>query len=307
MKKQKKTPRLRRWLIGGLFALAAIFIICVLSVGYIKSRIVYIERVTVYIDDLPAAFDGTTILFVSDIDMVGSSGPGAAAGFFSNLQKLEPDILILGGDYAGYTMMNKLNSTGDEQELSEDRREFFYALSGFSAPLGKYAVAGDNDSGAGSLASEMSLGQITLLSDSEGIIRLGDHSISIVGLKDFNDSGLSCSEISRNYLTSDCVIVVAHNPASIGGVMTAEAADTGQWCDLVLTGHTHHGQFVVGDRSLIQLSQQESRFDAGWSEVGGVYILVSPGLGCETVNLRLGTTPQVHLITLRQKQAFDFE
>lgn len=307
MKKQKKPPRLRRWLIGGLFALIAVFIFGALSYGYIKSRIVHIDRITIYLDDLPAAFDGKTILFVSDIDIVGVSGPGTASGVFKKLQKLQPDLLILGGDYAGYSLMNELNSTGDEQALSADRREFFYSLAGFHAPLGKYAVIGDNDAGAADIAAEMALGQITCISGSSGTIKLGDYSINLVGLSDTGSGSTNCSEISRNFTSDDCVIVVTHNPASISEVMTAEASDTGQWCDLILSGHTHHGQVVVGDRQLIPLTQQEMRFGSGWSNEGGVYILVSPGLGCETVNLRLGTTAQVHFITLRQKQAFNFE
>ena len=307
MKKQKKPPRLRRWLIGGLFMLIAVFMIGILSFGYIKSRIVYIDRTTVYLDDLPDAFDGKNILFVSDIDIVGVSSPGAAASVFKKLEKLQPDILILGGDYAGYNLMNKLNSTGDEQTLSDNRREFFYALAGFNAPMGKYAVIGENDINASDIASEMALGQITCISDTAGTLRIGDYSINLIGLADVSNKDANCSEIARSYSSNDCVIVVTHNPSAISEIMTAEASDTGQWSDLILSGHTHHGQVVVGERQLIPLTQQEMRYSGGWSNEGGVYILVSPGLGCETVNLRYGTTPQVHLITLRQKQAFNFE
>ncbi len=306
MKKDKKPPRLRRWLIGGLFALIALFVIGLLSFGYIRSRVVLIDRTTVYLEDLPDSFDGKTILFVSDIDMVGSSGPGVAKNLFKRLQKLNPDILILGGDYAGYTLMNRLNSTGDPLLMEEDRREFFSGISDFYAPMGKFAIAGENDLLAEDLAGEMTLGGITLLSDSAVTLTAGTGTVYLIGLKDYTQEGMSGSDIAANFSSGECVIVAAHNPASIGGVVTSEAKDTGQWCDLMLTGHTHHGQAVVGERSLLQLSQQETRFDSGWSNEGGVYLLVSPGLGCETVNLRLGTTPQIHLITLRKKQAFTF-
>ena len=303
MKKDKKPPRLRRLLIGGIFALIALFIVGLLAFGYIRSRVVLIERTTVYIEDLPASFDGKTILFVSDIDMVGISGPGVTQNCLKRLQKLNPDILILGGDYAGYSLMDRLNSTGDPILMEEDRRAFFVGLSEFYAPMGKYAVAGDNDSVAEDLAAEMSLGGITLLDDSVGTLTAGGGSIYLIGLKDHSEKGISGSDFAANFSSDDCVIVIAHNPASVGGVITSEARDTGQWCDLILTGHTHHGQAVVGERSLLQLSAQETRFGEGWSNEGGVYLLVSPGLGCETVNLRLGTTPQVHLITLRKKPA----
>lgn len=307
MKKQKKPPRLRRLLIGGLFALIALFILGALGYGYIRSRVVLIDRTTVYLEDLPDTFDGKTILYVSDIDMVGLSGPEAAAGLFGRLQKLNPDILILGGDYAGYTLMNTLNSTGDPITLEEDRKALFSALDTFYAPLGKFAVAGENDLTSQGLAAEMASGGITLLSDSAGVVTSGGQSICLVGLKDYSEDGMNGGDIAVNFSSDDCVIIVAHNPASLGSMITAEAKDTGQWCDLILSGHTHHGQAVVGERTLLQLTQQENRYADGWSKEGGVYVLVSPGLGCETVNLRIGTTPQVHLITLKKKQAFTFQ
>lgn len=300
MKKQKKPPRLRRILVGGLFTLIALSIACMLTYMHVVSRVVHVERVTLYLEDLPPGFDGKTILFVSDIDMVGLNGPGSAARLMGSLEKLEPDILILGGDYAGNSMLDKLNSTGDELALEEDRRALFSAIADFSAPLGKYAVAGDNDAGAEDLAEELALGRITYLEDSGGSILLGDEEIYIVGLSDYSQGSTAFSGVAASFSKDDCVIAVTHNPSLVSGMMTAEAADTGQWCDVILTGHTHDGQIRLGERSLIKLTQQEQRFPTGWSKESGVFILVSPGAGCEYVNLRFGTQAKVHLITLKR-------
>lgn len=300
MKKQKKPPRLRRILVGGLFTLIALSIACMLIYMHVISRVVHVERVTLYLEDLPPGFDGKTILFVSDIDMVGLNGPRSAARLMGSLEKLEPDILILGGDYAGNSMLDKLNSTGDELALEEDRRALFSAISDFSAPLGKYAVAGDNDAGADDLAGELALGRITYLDDSGGSIRLDDEEIYVVGLSDYSQGSTAFTGVAASFSKDDCVIGVTHNPSIVSGMMTAEAADTGQWCDLILTGHTHDGQIRLGERSLIKLTQQEQRFPTGWSKESGVFILVSPGAGCEYVNLRFGTQAKVHLITLKR-------
>lgn len=300
MKKQKQPPRLRVILVGGLFALIALTIAGMLLYMHVVSRVVHVERVTLYLKDLPPGFDGRTILFVSDIDMVGLNGPGSVTRLMDSLEKLEPDILILGGDYAGNSMLDKLNSTGDELALEEDRRALFSAIADFNAPLGKYAVAGDNDAGAEDLAAELSLGRITYLDDSGGSIRLGDEEIYVVGLKDYSQGSTAYSGIASGFSEGDCVIAVTHNPSSVSGMMTAEAGDTGQWCDVILTGHTHDGQIRLWDRSLIRLTQQEERYPTGWSKESGVFILVSPGAGCETVNLRFGTQAQVHLITLKR-------
>ena len=81
-------------------------------------------------------------------------------------------------------------------------------------------------------------------------------------------------------------------------MLTAEAGDGGAWCDVILTGHTHGGQAVIAGRSLLKLTDAETRYGSGWSKESGVHVLVSPGVGCESVNLRLNTKPTAHLITL---------
>ena len=72
------------------------------------------------------------------------------------------------------------------------------------------------------------------------------------------------------------------------------------WCDLILSGHTHGGQMIVGKHSMLTLPPRKPGIPPGWSKESGVFILVSQGVGCEIADLRLGTEAQVHLITLRR-------
>lgn len=300
MKKQKKPSRLTGWIIGGLFLLIAAAALALLGVGYINSRLVHVERTTVYIEDLPPSFDGKTLLFVSDIDMVGLSGPGAASGLMRKLERLGPDMLVLGGDYAGGSLFSKLNDTVSQTELEQKRLEFFGSLSEFQAPLGKYAVAGEQEAGAMDLRAELARGNVTLLADSAAKVGYGGESITLVGLDGATGAGVNFGGMARSFSSDECVIVITHDPANISGVITAEAADTGQWCDMALSGHTHGGQAVLGGRSLVTVSSQSERYPPGWSKESGVFILVSPGVGCDTVNLRLNAPARAHLITLKK-------
>lgn len=302
MKKQKKPSKLKRWVIAGIFIIIGIFIFGSLAAGYVISRITHVERVALMLDDLPAEFDGTTILYVSDVDMTGLSGYRSAAALFEKLGRLNPDILILGGDYANPSLFERINGSADASAMAEKRRKLFSALSDFRAPLGKFAVAGDNDP-PDTLAEELSLGGIALLSDSAVRIRAGDASLVIAGLSDHSGGLTNYSALSANCAAKDCVVVAAHNPASITGILTAEAQDSGTWSDVILTGHTHGGQAVLAGRSLFKISSAEGRYGVGWSKESGVHVLVSEGLGCETLNFRLGTRSTAHLITLKQKSA----
>lgn len=300
MKKNQKPPRIRRLVIGGLFLIIALAIAGVSIFSFCVSRVVNLERVTLYLDDLPAAFEGKTVLFLSDIDMVGLSTASGAARLLDKLALLKPDMLILGGDYASHSLFDVINSADDALKLESKRREFFSSLADFDAPLGKFAVAGENEADAADLRSEMALGGVALMSDEAVRIDLGGDTITLVGLSDYSKGLSNCAEISGKFSRSDCVIVISHNPSAISGVITTEAGDTGPWCDVMLTGHTHGGQMVLGGRSVLKLTDQEKRFPAGWTKESGTQILVSTGVGCETVNLRLGTSAKAHLITLKR-------
>ncbi len=300
MKKKKKGAAPGRRIVTGLFLAIALALLGTLGYAAVLARIAHVERVTLSAPDLPPAFDGLKILYASDIDMVGFTTPSGVARFFDRLETLDPDILILGGDYACASFWDNLNDTGSEQDLGDKRRALFAALRDFDAPLGKFAVAGEDEKDAENLAAELSLGGFTFLSDSGVTLEKDGAKIALVGLSDATSGKTDYGAIASTFFKGDFVIVAAHNPASAAGVLTAEAEDAGAWCDLMLTGHTHGGQVILFGRTLFRLTRRETRYLSGWHKESGTYLLVSEGLGCEAVNLRFGTSAQVHLITLRR-------
>lgn len=306
MKKKKQTPRLRRWILIGIFLLIALIVIGTLGYGWAMSRIVHVRRETVYLEDLPPEFDGKTLLFISDIDMCGLSGPGGASSLLKRLERLGPDVLLLGGDYASESLSDAVNHTRNDARMEKHRRKFFASLADFDAPLGKFAVSGENDAYAADLAGEMAAGGVQLLSDSSAYLKIGGSTLYLVGFKDYYDQNKAdYGGISSKVGNGDCVVAMCHNPATVSAILTGDAANTGQWCDLVLCGHTHGGQMVIGDRRLLSLSPDELRYPLGWSKQIGAHLLVSCGAGCDTVNLRAGTQAEVHFITLRRGVSLD--
>ena len=92
--KKRKGKKRRR--LGLKIALA--LLVC-LALGvfslYAASRVVHVRYATVHLRDLPAAFEGTTVLFVSDLDIHSASGARAAAAMMDALAPLQPDLLLL--------------------------------------------------------------------------------------------------------------------------------------------------------------------------------------------------------------------
>ena len=122
----------------------------------------------------------------------------------------------------------------------------------------------------------------------------------LVGLKDSGGEMRSLGQIAGRVQKGDCAIVLAHSPHEIAGIQTAEAGDGGTWADLILCGHTRDGQIRAGNRSLFALDEYEQRYRHGWFRENGSVLLTSGGAGCQLLNLRLGSSAEVHLITLRR-------
>lgn len=286
-------PRRR---IGRRIALFLAALIALFLLGtHINAKVVHVRYADVYLADLPDGFDGVTILFASDIDVCGLNTAKSAGRLFERLQDLHPDILLLGGDYASPSLFDRLNGGSDEQTA---RRDFFRAASGFQAPLGKYAVAGDNDGDSAQLALTLVGTGFELLDGSAAKITRGSDTLSIAGV---GTSG-ELTRLASGFGAKDCVIALAHSPDRIVDIQIAEAAGGGAWADLILAGHTHGGQLQIGGHSVLSLTEAEKRFLHGWTD-DGAPMLVTSGVGCEGANFRLGSEAEVWMITLKQKKS----
>ncbi|NLF28605.1 MAG: hypothetical protein GX592_11970 [Clostridiales bacterium] len=301
MASKKRFGRARRRR-GGARVAVAVLLCALMFFGYMyaQSRIVFVRYATVYIGDLPAAFDGVTILFAADIDLKGPGEARAAAKLFDRLKMLKPDMLLLGGDYAGPRLLKRLNGDGEEERAASARDAFLTSLKDFPAPLGKYAVAAADDALPERLQGSMDAAGIRLLADASAEIHRGGASVAVVGL--LPNSGKTAS-LAGKFSGRDCVIAVMHSPAEFARAVTADARDGGAWADLLLAGRTHGGQMRVAGRTLLELTEHERRCLSGWRKEGDAFLLTTQGVGCEAIDLRLNTQAEVHFITLKRAEA----
>lgn len=300
-KPQKKTMRGRRRAL--LPAILLAFLLAsggLLGAMSLQAHITHLKPAQLYLTDLPAAFDQTTILYISDVNIRSAGDSAAAMRTLRKLQQLQPDLLILGGDYSAATLLESLNgaSGGDTAKAAA----FIGELAAFSAPLGKFAVAGENDDAA-ALAPLFAASGVQLLENGCATVQKGADQLVIAGLSEEGVSKPPYEQIGGYFSGDECVIAVAHNPASYVGIRVAEARSGGAWADAVLSGHTLGGQIKIGDRTLRTLPEAERRCIAGWYYGDDLPMLVSQGLGCKGAKLRLGSDSEVWLITLRRPQA----
>lgn len=280
-------------------AIVLLFALLTVGIGALNANIVRVRRAEVVLPGLPNAFEGVRLLYVADIDICGINTPEKSGRLFEQLQSLKPDILLLGGDYNASSLIEILNRpAGSDDNLSDtvkDRASFFHYIYTYDTPLGKYAIASPEDADWDGLKRTMEEAGVTSLINERKAIQIGSDTLWLAGV---------CSESSSlnaagsAFKSNDCVITVAYSPTVLPILLTSEASDGGPWSDLTLCGHTHGGQIRLFGRNVLELDRQEQRLLSGWNTDTGQPILTTSGVGCEGVNVRLGSAPEVWLITL---------
>ncbi len=300
---RKKKTQVKKRTRGGWIALKVIFALVmalcmVFAYGAINANTVHVRYAETVIRDLPPAFDGCKVLFVSDIDLCGINSPEKAAGFINKLSAVEADMLLLGGDYTSTHILDILNQTENLGNKNKNREAFFRGIQNLDMPLGKYAVAGENDHDPEGLKAILKETGIKPLFNGHASVKKDGQQIHIVGFN-ANTSGVNFNNVANAFSSDDCVIALSHSPAAFPQILTAEAKDSGSWADLILAGHTHGGQIRLADKNIIKLSPQEETFLYGWKRESDSLILTTSGLGCEAANIRIGSNPEVWVITLK--------
>ncbi|MFH1736292.1 MAG: metallophosphoesterase [Actinomycetota bacterium] len=254
------------------------------AAAVINARHIRVEQVEAFSPALPPAFDGIRIVFACDFH----AGPFMSSRRMNRLvdmvNKLKPDILILGGDNVGGRRRGE---------------EIFYpAAKHFRARLGKFAVLGNHDSweGIGRARQGLKDAGIELLENSNAAVEKNKKRIFIAGLEDLWTGHPDIEATAQGITEKDFAILVTHNPDKLADALPA----TSSLWDLALAGHTHGGQVTLFGKGLTKPTKYGQRYRSGWKREHGVPILVSNGVGMVTVPFRLFAGPEMHVITLRR-------
>lgn len=249
----------------------------------ILERFLTVACAEIPVSDLPAPFDGTRLLFLSDVHAGPFLSRRALAKAFSRLAELEADVVIHGGDMA----------TSNVREIlpHED------AVGGLTAPLGAFAVFGNHDHYTGDLAGVARFFEgcgVRVLNNDAVALSRGGARIALAGIDDWNigrpDLDLAVAR-SADVAPAAPIVLVSHNPDA-----SLEASARG--VALTLSGHTHGGQVRLPGRPVF-VRMSRFRLDEGRFEHDGVHIVVSRGLGVSGIPLRIACAPEAVLVTLR--------
>jgi predicted MPP superfamily phosphohydrolase len=228
--------------------------------------------------------------------------PGLLAAVKRRLSAVSPDMIVFLGDLSeGLNPAAKLRNGRHGAER----------LSGLDAPLGCFAVLGNHDWHDDEDAQARRAGPVAAVDHltTAGFTVLQNHSVR-PGRNDIWLSGLESQQAFKGRkgepkrlgahdlaatleqaAGDDPIILLAHEPDIFPEIDDPRIV-------LTLSGHMHAGQIRPFGKALYAPSRHGTRFAYGRYEDGANTLIVSGGLGCSTIPLRIGIMPELTVVEI---------
>lgn len=249
--------------------------------GHLNALLPRTNQVNISLPKKVDSRDNLRIAMVSDIHLGTVISTRRLSKIIDHINFVEPDIILIPGDLV------------DEDLAPVIRQNLGAMFSNLEAPMGVYASTGNHEyiGGANAAVHYLRKNGIKVLRDTAVQIL---PKLWIIGRDDVESNRFageqrkSLKEIMANIPDNDVRIVLDHQPRAYD-----EARAEG--VDLILSGHTHHGQmwpFNYITQAMFPLSWGYKKFDE-------MHAYVSSGIGTWGPPVRLGNRPEVVVISLR--------
>jgi len=242
--------------------------------GQRNARKVAVRRNRVALRGLPKAFDGFTILHLSDLHV--DMNPGAMSRLIELLRDLAYDIAVMTGDYRGKTIGPYEPTLAG---LAEIRRHL-------KGPT--FGVLGNHDS-VRMVPGMEDMGIRMLLNECETLNRDGQR-LHLAGIDDAHYFRVdNIEKVAERLPEGECSILLSHTPEIYRQAAHADF-------DLLLAGHTHGGQICLPGSIPVTLdSKLPRRYGAGAWRYHAMQGYTSVGVGSSIVPVRFNCPPEITL------------
>ncbi len=195
----------------------------------IEAQVYRVRRIKIKNDKIQKSFNDFKIVFISDIHYGRFFRANRLIRIVNRINKLEPSIIIIGGDYLDISVKSKA-------DVSKYLDREFKILKKLKAKLGVFTVLGNHDyfTRRVSLLNEINSSSFTLLKNSKEIINMGENSIELIGVDDLVEGNPKINMFKEN--NKNFTIAISHNPDFFSDYKNLINYDLG------LSGHTHGGQ-----------------------------------------------------------------
>ncbi len=278
----------RTFLRRGMYGMTAV------SVGGIAYGMAFensnheVRTTEVEIPGLDPRLDGFVIGMISDIHSGIFMSRETMERYAGLTNSLGADLIVVTGDFVNGRV--------------EEVQPFGEAFSHLSAPHGIYGVLGNHDFYTGhvrTVAKNVEECGIRLLRDAETIIEAKGARFSLAGIDDVGSMTSARTRMERAYgrnLATLPRILMSHRPYYLKAAKEFAV-------DLMLSGHTHGGQVVLGrfGETTIAPASLASGFVWGLYQSGKTRLYVNRGIGTVGIPLRINCPPELTRIVLRSQ------
>lgn len=229
---------------------------------------------------LPAAFDGFTILLLTDLHLDGL--PGLTDRIITRLKERHFDLCLLGGDI-------RMETYGP---MAPSLRELRRLIPHIEAKHGIFGVLGNHD--CIEMLPDFEEAGVLMLVNDAAELRQGGESLWLVGLDDphyyrTHDPARAFADVPPAAFS----ILLAHSPEACEEAARHDAA-------LYLCGHTHGGQICFASGLALYTNSRAPRHTARgfwrWQEMQG---FTSRGVGASGSPLRFNCPGELAVLQLR--------
>jgi predicted MPP superfamily phosphohydrolase len=233
------------------------------------------------------------IALVSDLHIGQTVDRKWVANIVDAVNRTEPDIICIAGDIID----SSLEGLSDLEAVAGE-------LKRLNAPLGVYACPGNHDvdrislrqtggtgSGMDGIKAFLETANIVFLLDD---IVMPTDSIYLAGRKDARPIGLRqerkpAAELAVGLDTSKALIFMDHQPVDYSNLEKVGA-------DLILSGHTHRGQFFPGNLATRLIFKKAGATHYGYWRGTTAQAVVSSGAGVWGPPIRIATGSEVAVV-----------
>jgi len=240
-----------------------------------------VERVEIPIAGLPAGLEGLRIAQISDLHAGADLPPERLEAALQTIAGLEPDLLVMTGDWVTYDAADALPAA--------------QAVARLTPPLGTYSILGNHDhwTHAEVVADAVQSAGITLLRNSHVPIPAGGETLWLAGVDDIWERRHDLEAALAGVPAGEPVILLAHEPDYADTV----AAD-GRVA-LQLSGHSHGGQIHLPIFGSPVVPYLGSKYVSGLYQLEKeMWLYTNRGLGTVQPAVRFNCRPEITLIRL---------
>lgn len=239
---------------------------------------------------VPAAFDGYTILHLSDLHNK-SFGEGQSV-LLEKMESVAPDLIVVTGDLIDRRRFD----LGPAMELMEGAVQLapvYFVAGNHEAWSGKYGLIKESLQEAGVVVLDNEAVQINKEGDHLHLLGLQDPAFLVSGYREKWDPIHVKNQLAEWDELEGMTILLSHRPDLFPYYAKSRA-------DMVFSGHAHGGQVrlpVIG--SLFAPDQGFfPTYTQGYYEEEGTTMWVSRGLGNSLIPLRVFNRPELVVVTL---------